>query len=214
MWTLDWDKTTRKLSLHPWREGDNHLSTLEILEIVKSFNENATIELPVSFHNQPVTITVGEAINIVTPLPIPPPLPPPVNVTVGEVVDMTMTEPTPLLLPAPIMTRDATSIRQATIIPRRRTPTEVWSVNGRTCPVCWRTPHEQVAVLECNHFMCGECHDKMTKLDHEHIVNTGGVNGEIMENGIGPEAVRRAEGADKCPMCRSFSYVTTILQAV
>lgn len=122
-----------------------------------------------------------------------------VTMTIDEVIDM-VTPPPPAAAP-----------RHA-LIPRRL-PTEVWHANGRTCPVCWRLPKEQVAILACDHFICGECYDKMTKLDREHIAMTGGVDGEIAENGIGPEAVRRAEGADKCPMCRAFSHVTTLLRA-
>lgn len=85
---------------------------------------------------------------------------------------------------------------------------EGWVVDG-PCPICLEEIHDgdKVVILSCGggHFVCEGCYDKHTAMDRDHIKDT-------YANTLW-EAVRRAEGADKCPVCRQMSHCATIVAA-
>lgn len=69
------------------------------------------------------------------------------------------------------------------------------------CPLCLNTISDgtRIVVLGCDnrHILCSHCYNNMTAHDVEHQRSSEAPNLA--------EAVRRHEGADKCPTCRGTS---------
>jgi hypothetical protein len=85
-------------------------------------------------------------------------------------------------------------------------PVEVCPVEVTgTCPICCFhfEDGQKVVVMGCNgrHIMHSGCYDKMTEDDKKHQEET---YPHTLQ-----EAVRRNEGASKCPVCRQMSHCST-----
>ena len=88
------------------------------------------------------------------------------------------------------------------IVPPSREPEDVWDVQGRPCPICLKDLDngDKIMVMSCsgNHFLCKDCHVGYGHHDRQMIADTYAVT--LFE------AVRQAEGAEKCPVCRQMSH--------
>ena len=82
---------------------------------------------------------------------------------------------------------------------------DICNITGELCPICLEGFRDgaRVIVMGCNggHIMCGECYDAYEQRQREEAEAT--VAATLFE------AVRRNEGADKCPVCRQMSYCAT-----
>lgn len=86
--------------------------------------------------------------------------------------------------------------------------TEEFLIND-PCPVCLEEFHngERVVILSCggSHLFCEGCYNKQVDLDIQHQKDT---YAHTLQ-----EAVRRAEGAMRCAVCRGLSHCAVIAKA-
>jgi len=84
-----------------------------------------------------------------------------------------------------------------------------WDVKGENCPICLEVPKDGdfVTVLSCpgRHFMHLKCHSKFHAHDLKHQQDTYPTDAA--------EAARRAEGSQRCPLCKGLSYCWVNLMA-
>ena len=95
------------------------------------------------------------------------------------------------------------------VVPPSREPEDVWDVEGRPCPICLKDLDngDKIMVMSCggNHFLCKDCHEGYGHHDRQMIADTYAAT--LFE------AARRAEGAEKCPVCHQMSYCTVEARA-
>ena len=97
---------------------------------------------------------------------------------------------------------DDDEVEVVAVVPPSREPEDVWDVQGRPCPICLKDLDngDKIMVMSCsgNHFLCKDCHVGYGHHDRQMIGDTYAVT--LFE------AVRQAEGAEKCPVCRQMSH--------
>ena len=95
-------------------------------------------------------------------------------------------------------------VEAVAVVPPSREPEDVWDVEGRPCPICLKDLDNgnKIMVMSCsgNHFLCKDCHEGCGHHDRQMIADAHAAT--LFE------AVRRAEGAEKCPVCRQMSHCT------
>lgn len=79
---------------------------------------------------------------------------------------------------------------------------DIIPVTGITCPICLKEfdNGNEIVVFSCGggHLFCKGCYEDYAAFDRQTVADCLS------------EAVRRAEGADKCPSCRQLSHCATI----
>ena len=95
------------------------------------------------------------------------------------------------------------------VVPPSREPEDVWDVQGQPCPICLKDLDNgnKIMVMSCggNHFLCKGCHEGYKHHDWQMIADACATT--LFD------LVRRAEGAEKCPVCRQMSYCTVEARA-
>ncbi len=102
-------------------------------------------------------------------------------------------------------TREEMSVDEVEVIavvPPSREPEDVWDVQGWPCPICLKDLNngDKIMVMSCSgdHFLCKDCHEGHGHHDRQMITDTHA--SALLE------AVRWAEGAEKCPVCHQMSH--------